>query len=143
MQHFLPVGHEKLDSLNAPSVQFGLQSCIGTDSQFGAGVELPDGEELVEILGVADDEGVIDTLELLDIVGVAEILALVDEVGDIVGVGLSLGFGQHRSLALVHLKEALANGASPPGHVLAAPQVCPATDEHNGGLQHFRLSGQK
>ncbi len=43
---------------------------------------------------------------------------LVLGVGDTVGVGLSLGFGQHLSPELGHVNEPLENGTSPPGHLV-------------------------
>ena len=42
---------------------------------------------------------------------------------DTVGVGLTLGFGQHLSPELRHVNEPLGNGTSPPGHDVAAVHV--------------------
>ncbi len=52
-------------------MQSVLHSCIETDSQSGAGVELEDGEVVADILVLADSDGVVEPLGLVEAVGAA------------------------------------------------------------------------
>ena len=143
LQQRSPSAHKNPVTVVAPPMQSDRHSCIETDSQLGAGVELTDGEAVVDMLALTDAEEVAEALGLFETVGVTDMLIDDEADGVVVGVGLALGFGQQYSPAFAHLNEFLDSGERPPGHSVVTAHVCPLTDVHSGGLQHFWSPVQK